>query len=86
MIKKPHIRLVAAQLIFSSNMHHVEGSFWCLYASRKSRHPIAMSRDRDKVYKKAKQRTDSSARAIRAHERRMRGEWDNGEGHPSGKW
>jgi hypothetical protein len=84
MIKKPHIRLVDARLIFPSSQ--AEGHLWCLYSSRKSRHPIAMSRDRDKVYKKAKQRTDASRRALVAHELRMRGEWDNGEGHPSGKW
>ncbi len=69
MIKKPHIRLVDARLIFGKAK--TEGHIWCLYSSRWAHYPIAMSRDRDKVYKKAKQRTDASARAKAVYARRM---------------
>ena len=54
-MNKPHIRLVAARLLFRGAAI-AEGSLWCLFSSRTSRTAIAMSRDREKLFRHAAQR------------------------------
>lgn len=52
--KKPHIRLVSARQVFPGSL--TEGFVWCLFSTRTSRRPIAISRDREKVFRVALQK------------------------------
>jgi hypothetical protein len=48
-----HIRLVPARLLFSGKFRHVEGSLWCLFRTRHSLHPTAVSRDMHAIFRVA---------------------------------